>query len=126
MELTAARVAEQVDRAASEAEARFARTGPVIGKAESGDGGISVEVAPGGLLTGLKLHRSALRYGSGPLAEQILELAQRATRRAGDRMYHTLAPVLGADDENLKALGYEPIPEDDADAESAGYSSRGR
>ena len=124
MDLAAARVADQVDRAASDADARFARSGPVTGKAESADGAISVEVAPGGLLTGLQLHRSALRNGSAVLAEQILELAQRATRRAGDRMYHTLAPVLGADDPNLHALGYEPLAEDDPDAEPpAGYSA---
>ncbi len=124
MDLAAARVAEQADRAASEADARFARSGPVTGKASSGDGAIEVEVGPGGLLTGLQLHRSALRYGSAALAEQILELAQRATRRAGDQMYQTLAPVLGADDSNLRALGYEPLEEDDPDAEPhSGYSA---
>lgn len=124
MDLAAARVAEQVDRAAAEAGARFARSGPVTGKASSSDGAIEVEVAPGGLLTGLQLHRSALRYGSAVLAEQILELSQRATRRAGDRMYQTLAPVLGADDSNLRALGYEPLPDDDPDAEPhSGYSA---
>src|SRR5207248_2561660 len=108
MDLAAARVTEQANRAAAEAGARFARSGPVVGKAESADGAISVEVAPGGLLTGLRLHRSALRYGSSALAEHIFELAQRATRRAGDRMYHTLAPVLGPDDSNLRASGSHP------------------
>lgn len=124
MDLAAARVAEQADRAGAEADARFARSGPVTGKASSGDGAIEVEVAPGGLLTGLQLHRSALRYGSAVLADQILELAQRATRRAGDKMYQNLAPVLGADDSNLHALGYEPLAEDDPDAEPhSGYSA---
>ncbi|MFE0024525.1 YbaB/EbfC family nucleoid-associated protein [Amycolatopsis sp. NPDC059021] len=125
IDLASARVAEQVERTAREADERFARSGPVVGRAESGDGAVKVEVAPGGLLTGIELSRSALRYGSAALAEQIFELAQRATRRAGDRMYHQLAPVLGPDDENLKSLGFEPIPEDDVDAEPpAGYYGR--
>ncbi|MFG1643872.1 YbaB/EbfC family nucleoid-associated protein [Amycolatopsis sp. NPDC049252] len=119
MDLAAARIAEQADRAGAEASARFERTGPVVGKASSGDGAIEVQVAPGGLLTGLTIHRSALRHGSSVIADQIVELAQRATRRAGDRMYHALAPVVDAS--QLETLGYEPIPDDDPDAESVSY-----
>ena len=119
MDLAAARIAEQADRAGAEASARFERSGPVVGKAVSGDGAIEVQVAPGGLLTGLTIHRSALRHGSSVIADQILELAQRATRRAGDKMYHALAPVVDA--EQLETLGYEPIPDDDPDTESVSY-----
>ncbi|SFW92301.1 YbaB/EbfC DNA-binding family protein [Amycolatopsis australiensis] len=119
MELAAARVAEQADRAGSAAAARLARSGPVVGKASSGDGAVEVQVAPGGLLTGVTIHRSALRHGSAVLADQIMELAQRATRRAGDRMYHALASVV--DREQLETLGYEPIPDDDPDAETYSY-----
>ncbi|MFI5591917.1 YbaB/EbfC family DNA-binding protein [Amycolatopsis sp. NPDC051758] len=117
VDLAVSRVAEQADRAGAEAEARFARSGPVVGKASAD--GIEVQVAPGGLLTGLTIHRSALRHGSTVLADQILELAQRATRRAGDKMYHALAPVVDA--EQLETLGYEPIPDDDPDADSYSY-----
>lgn len=117
VDLEVSRLTEQVDRTAREAEERFARVGRVVGKAESGDGSIKVEVAPGGLLTGIELTRSALRFGPDAIAAQIMELANRATRRAGERMYNTLAPVLGKDDPNLKSLGYEPIPPDDVDAE---------
>jgi hypothetical protein len=119
MDLAAARVAEQADRAGSEAAARFERSGPVVGKASSGDGAIEVQVAPGGLLTGVTIHRSALRHGSAVIADQIVELAQRATRRAGDKMYHALAPVVDAS--QLETLGYEPIPDDDPDTESVSY-----
>ncbi|MEQ0562191.1 YbaB/EbfC family DNA-binding protein [Amycolatopsis sp. NEAU-NG30] len=119
IELATARIAEQAERAGSEAAARFARSGPVVGKASSSDGAIEVQVAPGGLLTGLTIHRSALRHGSAVIAGQVLELAQRATRRAGDRMYHALSPVLDA--EQLETLGYEPIPDDDPDAETYTY-----
>lgn len=117
MELATARIAEQADRAGAEAEARFARSGPVVGKASNDS--IEVQVAPGGLLTGVTIHRSALRQGSAVLADQILELAQRATRRAGDKMYHALAPVV--DKEQLETLGYEPIPDDDPDADTYSY-----
>ena len=116
VDLAVSRVAEQAERAGAEASARFARSGPVVGKASSGDGAIEVQVAPGGLLTCVTIHRSALRHGSAVLADQILELAQRATRRAGDRMYHALAPVVDA--AQLETLGYEPIPDDDPDAET--------
>ena len=117
IELASARIAEQASRAGAEVSARLARSGPVVGKASSE--GIEVQVAPGGLLTGLTIHRSALRHGSAVLADRILELAQRATRRAGDRMYHALAPVVDA--EQLETLGYEPIPDDDPDAETYSY-----
>lgn len=117
MHLAAARVSEQADRAGAEASARFERSGPVVGKAATD--AIEVQVAPGGLLTGLTIHRSALRHGSAVIADQIVELAQRATRRAGDKMYHALAPVVDAS--QLAALGYEPIPDDDPDAETVSY-----
>lgn len=119
IELASARIAEQASRAGAEVSARLERSGPVVGKASSPDSTIEVQVAPGGLLTGLTIHRSALRHGSSVLADQILELAQRATRRAGDRMYHALAPVVDAS--QLETLGYEPIPDDDPDVETYSY-----
>ena len=117
IEPASARIAEQASRAGSEVSARLARSGTVVGKASSD--GIDVQVAPGGLLTGVTIHRSALRHGSAVLADRIFELAQRATRRAGDRMYHALAPVVAAG--QLETLGYEPIPDDDPDAETYSY-----
>ncbi len=117
VELASARIAEQASRAGAEVSARLERSGPVVGKASSG--GIEVQVAPGGLLTGLSIHRSELRHGSAVLADRIFELAQRATRRAGDRMYHVLSSAV--DREQLETLGYEPIPDDDPDAETYSY-----
>lgn len=111
MDLAVARVAEQAARAGAEADARFARTGPVTGKAESG--GVSVEVAPGGMLTGLTLTRAALRGGTEALAAHIVQLSRRAERRAADRMHSVLSPVLPA--EQLDALGYAALTEDDPD-----------
>ncbi|MET8853821.1 YbaB/EbfC family DNA-binding protein [Amycolatopsis sp. NPDC004625] len=120
VELASARIAEQASRAGAEVSARLARSGPVVGKASSG--GIEVQVAPGGLLTGVSIHRSELRHGSAVLADRIFELAQRATRRAGDRMYHALSSVV--DSAQLETLGYEPIPDDDPDAETYSYGGQ--
>jgi hypothetical protein len=117
IEPASARIAEQASHAGREVSARLARSGPVVGKAAAD--GIEVQVAPGGLLTGVTIHRSALRHGSAVIADRIFELAQRATRRAGDRMYHALAPVVDAS--QLETLGYEAIPDDDPDTETYSY-----
>ncbi|MBE8520788.1 YbaB/EbfC family DNA-binding protein [Amycolatopsis sp. H6(2020)] len=117
IELASARIAEQASRAGAEVSARLERSGPVVGKASAG--GIEVQVAPGGLLTGVSIHRSELRHGSAVIADRIFELAQRATRRAGDRMYHALSSAV--DPAQLETLGYEPIPDDDPDAETYSY-----
>ncbi|MGV9299082.1 YbaB/EbfC family DNA-binding protein [Amycolatopsis sp. NPDC003676] len=109
MDRAVARVMEEASRTGEAAAARFERAGPVVGKAAAG--GVSVEVAPGGLLTGLTLTRAALRSGS--VAAQIMELSRRAERRAGDRMHQVLAPVLGA--EAVASLGYAALAEDDPD-----------
>ncbi|SEF36513.1 hypothetical protein SAMN05421837_110268 [Amycolatopsis pretoriensis] len=119
VDLASSRIAEQAERVEADVSARLERSGPVVGKAASPDSTIEVQVAPGGLLTGVTIHRSALRHGSAVLADQILELAQRATRRAGDKMYHALAPVVDAS--QLEVLGYEPIPDDDPDADTYSY-----
>ncbi|SDD19364.1 YbaB/EbfC family nucleoid-associated protein [Actinokineospora iranica] len=109
-------VAQRVERTRAEAEQRAQRVGPITGKAMSGDGAISVEVRPGGLLSEVKLTPAALSSGSDALAAQIMALADRATRRAGASMYQTLAPVLGpAGEKHLTSLGYEPTDEDDED-----------
>ena len=128
MELDAAREAERISEQARQASVRaadgFARMGTVNGKAETGDGAVQVVVAPGGLLTEVRLTHAALRSGTDALAEQIVALAHTATRRAGDRMYRVLSPVLGpAGDATLASLGYEPLPEDEDDG---GYSVLGR
>lgn len=122
-----ARVSEQVDQAAEHAKEQFARVGSVSGRAESGDGAISVEVNPGGLLTSVRLSHAALRSGCDAVAQHIMELSRTATRRAGDRMHRALSPVLGAAGEDqLRSLGYEPFPEDEDDDGSSltGYYGR--
>lgn len=112
----AARISEQVEQARERAEDRFSRAGPVDGYAEAPDGAIAVEVSPGGMLTNVRISPAALRGGPDAIAQQIMELAERATRRAADAMYRTLAPALGPDaDVQLASLGYQPMPDDDDD-----------
>ncbi|WP_033290281.1 hypothetical protein [Amycolatopsis jejuensis] len=115
VDLAVQRMTERAERAGDDAAARFARSGPVVGKASAP--GVSVEVAPGGLLTGLTLTRSALRSGSDAVAAQVMELSRRATRRAGDRMYEVLSPVL--EPGQLAALGYAALTPDDPDYDDA-------
>ena len=116
VEREANRIDEQVRRTSERAAEQFSRVGSVGGKAESGDGAIRVEVAPGGLLTEVRLTHAALRSGTDSLAQQIMALAHTATRRASDRMYRALSPVLGPEgDATLASLGYEPLPEDEDD-----------
>lgn len=108
------RVSREADRAADEAAERFARVGSLDGVATAPDGTVTVTVSPGGTLNEVKVAPQALRAGPHAVARQIMELADRATRRAGDKMYRALAPVLGRDgDEQLSSLGYEQLPEDE-------------
>ncbi|SDH59869.1 YbaB/EbfC DNA-binding family protein [Actinokineospora alba] len=108
---------DTVVRRVEQTEQRAQRIGPVTGQAASGDGAITVEVRPGGLLSEVKLTPAALSSGSDALAAQIMALAERATRRAGANMHAALAPVLGPEGEkHLTSLGYEPDDEDDDEA----------
>ncbi|MFL6125214.1 YbaB/EbfC family nucleoid-associated protein, partial [Actinophytocola sp.] len=85
----------KVTHADDQAQAQVTRVGRISGRAASPDGGIEVEVAPGGLLTGLTLSPAALSGDMETLARNIVSLADRATRRAGSNMYKALSPVLG-------------------------------
>lgn len=122
----AARIARRVDETAQRAADRFERAGPMTGQAQSGNGAVRVEVQPGGQLTDVRLTPEALQGGAETLARQITQLADTATRRAGDRMYRTLAPALGdGAREQLASLGYEPLPSDiaeDGPADSDGVA----
>ncbi|RZQ62524.1 YbaB/EbfC family DNA-binding protein [Amycolatopsis suaedae] len=110
-----------MDRVGEQAGGAIARSGPIVGRAETGDGAFAVEVYPGGRLKSVKLTPFALRSAPEVIARQIVELSDRATRRASDRMYRTLAPVLGRDaDRQLKTMGFEPLPDDD----ERGYGGR--
>jgi hypothetical protein len=96
------------------ARAQVARVGRISGSASSPDGGIEVEVAPGGLLTSLTLSPAAVSGDMETLARNIMALADRATRRAGSNMFKALSPVLGERGEkHLESLGYVPVDDED-------------
>jgi hypothetical protein len=109
-----AAVDRKVAQAESQAQAQVARVGRITGRASSPDGGIEVEVAPGGLLTGLRLSPAALSVDMETLARNITSLADRATRRAGSNMHKALSPVLGERGEkHLTSLGYVPVDDEE-------------
>ena len=104
----------KVAQAGAQAQAQVARVGRISGRASSPDGGIEVEVAPGGLLTGLTLSPAAMSGDMETLARNIMSLADRATRRAGSNMFKALSPVLGERGEkHLESLGYVPVDDED-------------
>ncbi|MGH3759096.1 YbaB/EbfC family nucleoid-associated protein [Actinophytocola sp.] len=108
-------VDRRVHQAGDQAAERVARSGRITGRASSPDGGISVEVAPGGLLTDVRLSPAALSADMETLARQITVLADRATRLAGGNMHEALAGVVG--EKHLESLGYVPV-DDEAEAET--------
>jgi hypothetical protein len=113
-----AAVDRRVRDASERAAEQLARVGRVSGRAASPDGAIGVEVAPGGLLTDVRLTDAALAADMETLARQITVLAERATRLAGGNMHQALAGVVG--EEHLASLGYVPVtdePEPDEDAD---------
>lgn len=109
----------KVAHASEQAQAQVARAGRITGTASSPDGGIEVEVAPGGLLTGLRLSPAAVSGDMETLARNITSLADRATRRAGSTMHKALSPVVG--EKHLESLGYVPV-DDEEDAAAADFS----
>ncbi|MQA08670.1 MAG: YbaB/EbfC family DNA-binding protein [Pseudonocardiaceae bacterium] len=118
------RLDERVEETGRQAEAQQATFGPISGRADVGDGSISVEVAPGGLLTDVRLSSAALSRGPQVLAQQLFDLAERATRQAGASMHAALSPVLGeGGEQHLASLGYQPI-EDDEEGEPPGRVTR--
>jgi hypothetical protein len=120
-----AAVDRRVRQASEQAAERVTRAGRISGRAGSPDGGILVEVAPGGLLTDVQLAPAALSAGMETLARQITALADRATRLAGANMHEALAGVVGEKD--LESLGYVPVDDepDDDDTEFGDPLRRG-
>lgn len=108
-------VDRRVRQAGEHAAAEVARVGRISGRATSPDGTISVEVAPGGLLTDLRLSPAALQVDMETLARRIVSVAERATRLAGGNMHKALSPVVG--EKHLESLGYVPVDDDEADAD---------
>jgi len=112
-------VDRRVRGAEDRAAAQVTRAGRISGRAASPDGAISVEVAPGGLLTDVRLAPSAMAADMETLARQITVLAARATRLAGGNMHKALSGVVG--EKHLESLGYVPA-EDEPDVDDGDFA----
>ena len=117
-------VDRQVRQAGERAAEQVARAGRISGRATSPDGGISVEVAPGGLLADVRLSPAALSADMETLARQITVLAGRATELAGGAMHKALTGVVGEKD--LESLGYVPVEDEPEDTDFGDPLRHGR
>ncbi|WP_051898834.1 YbaB/EbfC family nucleoid-associated protein [Sciscionella sediminilitoris] len=88
-----------------------AGSGPLTGSASSADGTVTVEVAAGGLLRGVRISPQALTRGAPALRASILTAAKKATARANHRAQQAFAKAMGepgADTARRLGLGYDP------------------
>lgn len=99
------RVAETEQRVSE----HFARTGPVLGRASSPDGAVSVVTAPGASPQEVRISQAALNMGAPMLAAEILRVANRAARDASARLHSSLERVVDPGTaRGLTELGFEP------------------
>ncbi|MFJ6675260.1 hypothetical protein ACIQMJ_29515 [Actinosynnema sp. NPDC091369] len=108
------RAAERVADTERRVAEHVARTGPVLGRASSPDGAVTVVAAPGGPPQEVRVAPSALTMGPRALADEILRVSARASRDAAARAHRSLERV--ADPATLRALteiGFDRGPDDD-------------
>jgi hypothetical protein len=106
------RAGERVADTERRVSEQIARTGPVLGRASSVDGAVSVVTAPGAPPQRVLLSRDALSRGPDALAAEIVRVAGLAARDASARMHRTLERVV--DPDQLTRLGFPPgDPRDD-------------
>ncbi|GAA3461244.1 hypothetical protein ACFFSW_28480 [Saccharothrix longispora] len=110
VERAARRVAEAGRRAAE----HVARTGPVLGRASSPDGAVTVVAVPGGPPREVRVSPAALRMGPRALADEILRVSRRAARDAADRAHRSLERVVEPEAvAALAEIGFERGPDED-------------
>jgi DNA-binding protein YbaB len=114
-----AKIAEAQAKAAAVQEG-LAQAG---GSASSGDGAITVSVAPNGALTGLELTVEAMRKSHGQLSVEILEVARKAQRGAAVKVAETFGAVEGEGSETYRMITeYLPPPEEEEQPRAPGYA----
>ncbi|MET1071925.1 MAG: hypothetical protein ABWY11_04675 [Umezawaea sp.] len=87
----------------------LARGGPVLGRASSPDGAVTVVTPPGAPPTGIRITPAALRMGPDALAAEIVRIAGRASRDAGARLHQSLHRVVDpGTSSGLAELGFAP------------------
>lgn len=72
------------------------------GQARSGDGAVTVTVAPSGAVLGLQLSPTAMKYSHTQLQQEILATIRAATQQAAQMLQDTVTPVLGDQAERFK------------------------
>ncbi|MGW4213053.1 YbaB/EbfC family nucleoid-associated protein [Lentzea sp. NPDC004789] len=72
------------------------------GQARSGDGSVTVTVAPSGAVLGLQLSPNAMKYSHTQLQQEILATIRAATQQAAQMLQETVAPVLGDQADRFK------------------------
>ncbi|MFD1149759.1 hypothetical protein [Saccharothrix hoggarensis] len=120
----AERAAQRVADTERRISEHVARTGPVLGRASSPDGAVTVVTAPGGPPREVRVSPAALTMGPRALADEILRVSARASRDAASRLHRTLERV--ADPAAVRALaeiGFEPGPDDGSDDDGFGGGS---
>ncbi|SFR22388.1 YbaB/EbfC DNA-binding family protein [Lentzea waywayandensis] len=97
---------EQKIRAFQEQAARAGQLKDKIaelrGQARSGDGSVTVTVAPSGAVLGLQLSPNAMKYSHTQLQQEILATIRAATQQAAQALQDTVTPVLGDQAERFK------------------------
>jgi DNA-binding protein YbaB len=97
---------EEKIRAFQEQAARAGRLKDKIselrGQARSGDGSVTVTVAPSGAVLGLQLSPTAMKYSHTQLQQEILATIRAATQQAAQMLQDTVTPVLGDQAERFK------------------------
>ncbi|MBW4716133.1 hypothetical protein KZQ38_03110 [Saccharothrix sp. SC076] len=74
--------------------AHIARTGPVLGRASSADGAVTVVSAPGAPPREIRISKAALNMGADALGAEIVRVAERAAADAAARMHQSLARLV--------------------------------
>ncbi|MEU5691156.1 hypothetical protein [Actinosynnema sp. NPDC020468] len=102
------RAAERVADTGRAVAEHVARTGPVLGRASSADGAVTVTTAPGGPPVEVRVSPAALHAGPQALAAEILRVAAQASADASARLHRSLERVVDpAVTRALTELGFE-------------------
>lgn len=105
MDFEAQRAAEQAEHVERQVSDLVGRTGPVLGRASSSDGAVSVVVPAGGPPQSIQVSPAALRMGPAALGQEIVRVAAAASRDAAVQLHRSLGQVVPP--EGLTALGFE-------------------
>ncbi|MFI9817010.1 hypothetical protein [Saccharothrix variisporea] len=96
------RAARRVADVEAQVSQHIARTGPVLGRASSSDGAVTVVTAPGAPPQQIRIAPGALTMGADALGAEIVRVAERAAADAAARMHQSLARLV--DPATAKAL----------------------